>query len=118
MNRQEAVTQIAQLCVLTTDKTIGVILPSFEDVKLFKKELVAKLDEVPEWLMTCPVQNTRIIRTRDGTQIRFLTSGHETRGLTFNGFYISSRLTEEQKSEYVFSYLAMPHQTLITFDDT
>ena len=117
MNRQEAVTQLAQLCVLTTDKTIGVLLPSFADVKLFQKELVAKLDGVPDWLVKRPVQNYSIIKTDNGNQIRFLKSGHETRGMTFNAFYISSRLTEEQRSEYVFSYLTMPHQSIITFDD-
>ena len=117
MNRQEAITQIAQLCVLSNEKTIGVILPSFEDVKLFQKELVAKLDEVPNWLLKRTVQNVKVIKTENGTLIRFLNSVRQSRGMTFDAFYISSRLTKEQRSEYVFSYLTMPHRTMITFED-
>lgn len=117
MNRQEAIIQLAQLCVLTTDKTIGVLLPSFEDVKLFQRELVAKLDEVPKWLLKLTTRNVKHIETENGTTMWFLHSGRSSRGRTFNAFYISSRLTDEQKSEYVFSYLTMPHQTLITFED-
>ena len=117
MNRQEAIIQLAQLCVLTTDKTIGVLLPSVADVKLFQKELVTKLNGVPDWLVKRRVQNFTMITTETNNKIRFLKSGYETRGMAFNAFYISSRLTDEQKSEYVFSYLTMPHQTLITFED-
>lgn len=121
MNRQEVLTQLAKLCVLSLSfHQIGVLLPTFEDVKQFQSELVTKLDGVPDWVLNLHVKTIRHIETERGVSIRFLHNVHHARGQTFSAFYMSSRLTEEQKSQYVFTLLpAMVHtKPIITFDDT
>jgi len=120
MNRQEAITQLAELSVVAqSNQVIGVFLPSFEDVNQFYSELVTKLDEVPKWLLGLRVRNCRLIETNRGTRIRFLHSVRQGRGETFDMFYLSSKLTEKQKSQYVFDLLpAMVHsKPIITFED-
>lgn len=122
MNREEAVIQLAQLSVVPAlgDQTIGVLLPSFADVKKFRQELLAKLQEIPKWLsMPMVMNNTRYVEMENGFRIHFLHTVRSARGRTFNAFYISSRLTEKQKTQYVFDLLpAMVHsRPILTFDD-
>ena len=121
MNRSEVIIQIAQICALSHGNiTIGVLLPTYEDVKMFKAELLLKLNEIPTWLCKPLITATnRLIETDNFTRVCFLHSVHHAKGQSFNSFYLSSRLTEKQKSQYIFDLLpAMVHaKPIITFED-
>lgn len=123
MNRQEAVTQIAQYCVLSLQQdTIGVLLPTMIDTKSFQAEVVDKLNEVPEWLECgLTVCTMRHLQTKRGASIRFLHNVNHARGLNFDYFYVSSRLEGDQLTQYVFALMPILSSSgqnkIVTFDD-
>lgn len=120
MNRDDVIINIAQIGALSPyAMNIGVILPTAADCLLFRNQLVDKFSEVPGWLMSPPTVGARnMIKLQSDTCIWFMHNVHHTRGHTFNRVYVSSRVKDEQLSEFIFTLLpAMVNNTTITFED-
>ena len=122
MIRQELLHRLAQLIYLvpSAQMTIGVILPSFAEVKRFHSDLDGLLKEVPGWLNPeAVVRNTkRIIEFGQTGSIVLLHSVHDGRGRSFNSMFLSSRLSEDQKTQFMFNIMpTMTHGRVETFED-
>lgn len=121
MNREDALIRIASLAVLlpSTHYQIGVLLPSYREVKRFNLELLEKFAEVPKWLIPkisrCTQHEIEFIYGR----ITLLHDARACKGIKFNSLYVSSILNEKQKSEYLFTLIPMLSNgnSIITFDD-
>lgn len=122
MIRQELLYKLAQLIYLVPNAqmTIGVILPSFAEVKRFHSDLNVLLDEMPGWVNPkAVVRNTkRVIEFGQTGSIVLLHSVHDGRGRSFNSMFLSSRLLEDQKTQFMFNIMpTMLHGTIETFED-
>lgn len=123
MTRKELLTKLAQVIILspTASETVGIILPSFNEVKRFNYNLCCMLHTVPNWLDMGQVTKKTIRQIDHGYYgtIIFLNNIHHARGRSFNKMYISSNCTEDQKTQFMFSIMpTMVNGKVETFEDT
>ncbi len=85
---------------------VGVIVPSFADAKLFQKDFLDVLDEVPKWmrpkLFRC---NIREITFDNYFEIRVFCDESGSRGMSVTELWASSRATDEQIAPHCFSII-------------
>lgn len=121
MTREEAITNIAQLCVFThVGTTVGILLPSYEDVRRFQAEVVAMLEPLPKWVFPGLHRKTiRQIETTAGTRISFMNNVHHTRGQSFTSLYVSTKIPEDEMTQYCFVVMPLmaSGRRMIKFDD-
>lgn len=106
--------------VPNANTTIGVVLPSFAEVKQFRWELADLVNEVPKWLTLKPVNRDTIRQIEFGStgRIVLLHSVNDGRGRSFNTMFLSSKLTEDQKTQFMFNIMpTMAHGHVETFED-
>lgn len=125
MTRQELVTRLAQLVVHGShfNKTVGIIMPTFEDVKRIKKEFDVLVNTIPDFLMPEVRYDTiRNYKFGNGEYI-WMHGRNAGKGRTLNQLYLSSRLTEEDLKDHLFSLIPVMSVTaggvnnIHTFDD-
>ena len=123
LTRIKLLEQLAQLIILVPNatQTIGIILPSFRDVKQFNYDLSCILHSVPNWLDTGQVTKKSIRQIEHGHYgtIVLLNDVNHARGRSFNKMYISSRCKEDQKTQFIFNILpTMLNGKVETFSDS
>jgi hypothetical protein len=122
LTRIKLLEQLAQLIILVPNAshTIGIILPSFSEVKRFNYDLSCLIHSVPNWLDTGQITKKSIRQIEHGQYgtIIFLNDVNHARGRSFKKMYISSNCTEDQKTQFMFSILpTMVNGKVETFSD-
>lgn len=123
MNRQQLLENLAQVIVLVPNasQTVGIILPSYAEVKRFNYDLCCLLHIVPKWLDLGQVSKKTIRQIDHGYygSIIFLNDVNHARGRSFNSMWISSNCTEEQQTKFMFNILpTLTNGKVATFEDT
>lgn len=124
MNRTEVIEEIAKIVVLSTlgrHVTLAVVLPTFTDVKEFRKELGLLFTKVPSWLMP-NIRMDTIRRIDFGNSTILLShSALSFRSRTLNRIYMASDLpawTKRELSELgVVFQLVGNTSKMVTFDN-
>ncbi len=102
------------------NQTVGIILPSYREVKQFNYDLSCLLHSVPNWLDLGQVTKKTIRQIDHGYYgtIILLNDVNHARGRSFNTMYISDRCTEEEKTQFMFSIMpTMVNGKVETFED-
>ena len=105
------------------NNTVGIIMPTFEDVKRIRKEFGMLVDTIPDFLM--PEVRYSTIRDFEFGDNRYwwMHGRNASKGRTLSQLYLSSRLTEEDLKDHLFSLIPAMSFTaggvnnIHTFDD-
>lgn len=125
MTRQDLTMMLAQMVVHGPhlSRAIGIIMPTFEDVKRVRREFDVLVNTIPEFLMPEVRHNTiRNYKFGDSEYI-WMHGRNAGKGRTLSVLYLSSRLTEEDLKDHLFSlipamsFTAGGVQNIHTFDD-
>jgi hypothetical protein len=107
MTRQDLVIFLAQMVVHGShlNTTVGIILPTFEDVKRVRKEFGMLVNTIPNFLMPEVRYNTiRNYKFGDSEYI-WMHGRNAGKGRTLSQLYLSSRLTEKDLKYHLFSLI-------------
>lgn len=125
MTRDQLVTRLAQMVVHGShlNNTVGIIMPTFEDVKRIRREFEVLVNTIPDFLM--PEVRYSTIRDFEFGNNRYIWmhGRNAGKGRTLSQLYLSSRLTEEDLKDHLFSLIPAMSFTaggvnnIHTFDD-
>ena len=107
MTRQDLVIFLAQMVVHGPhlSRAIGIIMPTFEDVKRVRREFDVLVNTIPEFLMPEVRYNTiRNYKFGDSEYI-WMYGRNAGKGRTIGQLYLSSRLTNEDLKYHLFSLI-------------
>lgn len=124
MNRKEVVEMLGKFFVYTPPSNyliFAVIMPTFDDVKVIRKEFQYLIDSIPPWLGLhewITHSNIREFKWNHGT-ILFVNSEQWLRGHSLTGIYRSSRVpNKEKQNEYLLPCIAgCNRDKLVDFED-
>jgi hypothetical protein len=124
MNRKDVLEMLGKYFVhtpLTHYLTFAVIMPSFDDVKVIRKEFQDLIDTIPPWLgvhESVTHSNIREFKWNYG-KILFINKELFLRGYSLTRIYRSSRVpNKDEQNEYLLPCLSgCKRELLVDFDD-
>ena len=120
MTRDEVITQLSQYVVLHTQwPCLCVMLPSYSEVKEFRKDFTSKINEIPKWLMPEVKRDLIVEFGWCYGKILFVHNPRHLQGRSITSLYRSKRCMDGSKKDYEHhNLIAILTQTTITeFDD-
>jgi len=103
MNRKKVLEEILKIVVLrhyAPSINIAVLLPTFDEVKRFRKDIQQTYDELPPWLRPTPERDTIRQLEFDHCRIILIHSVKEFHGRTLDIIYAASNLPSSTRYEF------------------
>ena len=108
MTRSELVLTLAQLVVHGSYRpglSIGIIMPTFEDIKPIRREFDALVSTIPDFLMPEVRYNTIRNYKFGNSEYIWMHGQNAGKGRTLSKLYLSSRLTDKDLKNHLFSII-------------
>ncbi len=92
--------KIALECVLESNKRVGVFLPSYEEIKSFRDDLLDVMEEIPNWMLKLVQSSNKHIRTDRNVSVLMFEHINDAKGVTFDYVVLADDLTPKQQQDF------------------